>query len=111
MLWRPRFASANAILRWRQASASSASGSWPPGPSLFPANIIRDGQTLPFQQAWWISTLPGMRHPLIAFSLHFLSDGIREEHGPPVQMTLATCPCYRKDPDDDLPIRCPAATL
>lgn len=67
-------AAANAILI--EASLSFLGlGIMPPEPSL--GNIIRDGQ-LYLQQAWWISTLPGVVILLIALSLHFLSDGIRE---------------------------------
>ncbi|MEJ1158421.1 ABC transporter permease [Prosthecomicrobium sp. N25] len=67
-------AAANAILV--EASLSFLGlGIMPPEPSL--GNLIRDGQTY-LEQAWWISTLPGLVILLIAFSLHFLSDGIRE---------------------------------
>jgi peptide/nickel transport system permease protein len=51
----------------------------PPAPSL--GNIIRDGQ-LYLEQAWWISTMPGVVILLVALSLHFLSDGIREALDP-----------------------------
>jgi peptide/nickel transport system permease protein len=54
-------------------------GIMPPAPSL--GNIIRDGQTY-LEQAWWISTMPGLVILLIALSLHFLSDGIREALDP-----------------------------
>jgi len=78
MLVAASIASANAILV--EASLSFLGlGIMPPAPSL--GNIIRDGQTY-LQQAWWISTLPGIVILLIAFSLHFLSDGIREELDP-----------------------------
>jgi peptide/nickel transport system permease protein len=67
-------AAANAILV--EASLSFLGlGIMPPAPSL--GNIIRDGQ-LYLQQAWWISTMPGVVILAIALSLHFLSDGIRE---------------------------------
>lgn len=67
-------AAANAILV--EASLSFLGlGIMPPEPSL--GNIIRDGQTY-LEQAWWISTLPGVVILAIAMSLHFLSDGIRE---------------------------------
>lgn len=49
-------------------------GITPPSPSL--GNIIADGQNY-LQQAWWISTLPGVILLCITFSLHQLSDGIR----------------------------------
>jgi peptide/nickel transport system permease protein len=49
-------------------------GITPPAPSL--GNIIADGQNY-LQQAWWISTLPGVILLCITFSLHQLSDGIR----------------------------------
>lgn len=71
-------AAANAILV--EASLSFLGlGILPPAPSL--GNIIRDGQ-LYMQQAWWISTMPGVVILLIAISLHFLSDGIREALDP-----------------------------
>lgn len=67
-------AAANAILV--EASLSFLGlGIMPPAPSL--GNLIRDGQTY-LEQAWWISTLPGVVILAIAISLHFLSDGIRE---------------------------------
>lgn len=71
-------AAANAILV--EASLSFLGlGIMPPAPSL--GNIIRDGQ-LYLEQAWWISTMPGAVILLIAISLHFLSDAIREELDP-----------------------------
>lgn len=71
-------AAANAILI--EASLSFLGlGILPPEPSL--GNIIKDGQMY-LQQAWWISTLPGVIILLIAISLHFLSDGIREALDP-----------------------------
>lgn len=67
-------AAANAILV--EASLSFLGlGIMPPEPSL--GNVIRDGQTY-LEQAWWISTLPGVVILAIAIALHFLSDGIRE---------------------------------
>lgn len=78
MLVAASIASANAILV--EASLSFLGlGIMPPAPSL--GNIIRDGQTY-LQDAWWISTLPGIVILLIAFALHFLSDGAREELDP-----------------------------
>lgn len=78
MLVAASIASANAILV--EASLSFLGlGIMPPAPSL--GNIIRDGQTY-LQQAWWISTLPGVVILGIAFALHFLSDGVREELDP-----------------------------
>ena len=71
-------ASANAILV--EASLSFLGlGIMPPTPSL--GNIVRDGQQY-LEYAWWISTLPGAMILLIAMSLHFLSDGIREALDP-----------------------------
>ena len=71
-------ASANAILV--EASLSFLGlGLMPPAPCL--GNIIRGGQ-LYLQQAWWISTRPGVVILAIALSLHFLSDGIREALDP-----------------------------
>jgi len=78
MLVAGSIASANAILV--EASLSFLGlGIMPPAPSL--GNIIRDGQMY-LQEAWWISTLPGVVILMIAFSLHFLSDGAREELDP-----------------------------
>ncbi|MBW7461925.1 ABC transporter permease subunit, partial [Paenibacillus sepulcri] len=71
-------AAANAILI--EASLSFLGlGILPPEPSL--GNIIKDGQMY-LQQAWWISTLPGVVILLIAIYLHFLSDGNREALDP-----------------------------
>ena len=67
-------AAANAILVEAGLSFLGL-GIMPPAPSL--GNLIRDGQTY-LEQAWWISTLPGTVILLIAISLHFLSDGIRQ---------------------------------
>ena len=81
MLVAASIAAANAILV--EASLSFLGlGIMPPAPSL--GNIIRDGQTY-LEQAWWISTLPGAVILLIAMSLHFLSDGVREALDPRAQ--------------------------
>lgn len=78
MLVAASIAAANAILV--EASLSFLGlGIMPPAPSL--GNIIRDGQTY-LENAWWISTLPGAVILLIAISLHFLSDGVRETLDP-----------------------------
>jgi peptide/nickel transport system permease protein len=64
---------ANAILT--EASLSFLGlGVVQPEPSL--GNIIREGQMY-LQEAWWISTLPGLVIFAIAISLHLISDGIR----------------------------------
>lgn len=74
MLVAASIAAANAILI--EASLSFLGlGIMPPEPSL--GNVIRDGQIY-LEQAWWISTLPGVVILLIAVALHFLSDGVRE---------------------------------
>lgn len=74
MLVAASITAANAILV--EASLSFLGlGIMPPQPSL--GNIVRDGQTY-LEQAWWISTLPGVVILLIAIGLHFLSDGVRE---------------------------------
>jgi len=74
MLVAGSIAAANAILI--EASLSFLGlGIMPPEPSL--GNVVRDGQ-LYLEQAWWISTLPGVVILLIAIGLHFLSDGVRE---------------------------------
>ncbi|SEC82021.1 ABC transporter permease [Paenibacillus sp. GP183] len=71
-------AAANAILL--EASLSFIGlGIKLPEPSL--GNIIKEGQQY-LQQAWWISALPGLAIFLIAISLHFLSDGIRQKLDP-----------------------------
>lgn len=81
MLVAASIAAANAILV--EASLSFLGlGIMPPEPSL--GNIIRDGQTY-LENAWWISTLPGTVILLIAVSLHFLSDGVREALDPRTQ--------------------------
>ncbi len=78
MLVAASIAAANAILV--EASLSFLGlGIMPPVPSL--GNIIRDGQTY-LEQAWWISTLPGLVILAIAISFHFLSDGVREALDP-----------------------------
>ena len=68
------FTPANAILVEAGLSFLGL-GIMPPEPSL--GNLIRDGQSY-LEQAWWISTLPGVVILLIAIGLHFLSDGIRQ---------------------------------
>lgn len=74
MLVAASIAAANAILV--EASLSFLGlGIMPPAPSL--GNIVRDGQTY-LEQAWWISTLPGVVILIITIGLHFLSDGARE---------------------------------
>lgn len=74
MLVAASIAAANAILV--EASLSFLGlGIMPPSPSL--GNIVRDGQTY-LEQAWWISTLPGVVILVITIGLHFLSDGVRE---------------------------------
>lgn len=74
MLVAASIAAANAILI--EASLSFLGlGIMPPVPSL--GNIVRDGQAY-LEQAWWISTLPGVVILMIAIGLHFLSDGVRE---------------------------------
>jgi peptide/nickel transport system permease protein len=50
-----------------------------PHPSL--GNLIAEGR--PFlQNAWWISTMPGIAIALISVSLHLFSDGLREQLDP-----------------------------
>lgn len=74
MLVAASISAANAILV--EASLSFLGlGIMPPEPSL--GNLIREGQ-LYMEQAWWISTLPGVVILLIAVSFHFLSDGVRQ---------------------------------
>lgn len=74
MLVAASISAANAILV--EASLSFLGlGIMPPEPSL--GNLIREGQ-LYMEQAWWISTLPGVVILLIAISFHFLADGVRQ---------------------------------
>jgi peptide/nickel transport system permease protein len=69
---------ANAILT--EASLSFLGlGIVPPEPSW--GNIIREGQPY-LQNAWWISTFPGVAIVLVSLGLHFISDGIRESLDP-----------------------------
>lgn len=72
---------ANAILT--EASLSFLGlGIAPPEPSW--GNIIREGQ--PFiQNAWWISTFPGIAIVIVSLGLHFISDGVRESLDPSMQ--------------------------
>ena len=54
-------------------------GIMPPQPSL--GNLISEGR--PFlQDAWWISTIPGLAIALVSISLHLFSDGVREHLDP-----------------------------
>ncbi|HTE86670.1 MAG TPA: ABC transporter permease [Dehalococcoidia bacterium] len=54
-------------------------GITPPHPSL--GNLIAEGR--PFlQDAWWISTMPGIAIALVSVSLHLFSDGVREHLDP-----------------------------
>ena len=69
---------ANAILT--EASLSFLGlGIVPPEPSW--GNIIREGQPY-LQNAWWISTFPGVAIVLVSVGLHFVSDGVRESLDP-----------------------------
>jgi peptide/nickel transport system permease protein len=69
---------ANAILV--EASLSFLGlGVVPPEPSW--GNIINEGRPY-LEQAWWISTFPGLAIALVAFSLHLLSDGLRQNLDP-----------------------------
>lgn len=78
MLVAASITAANAILT--EASLSFLGlGITPPAPSL--GNIIREGQMY-LQEAWWISTLPGLVIFTVAVSLHLMSDGIREVMDP-----------------------------
>jgi peptide/nickel transport system permease protein len=69
---------ANAILT--EASLSFLGlGIVPPEPSW--GNIIREGQPY-LENAWWISTFPGVAIVAVSLGLHFISDGIRESLDP-----------------------------
>ena len=69
---------ANAILI--EASLSFLGlGVVPPNPSW--GNIINDGRPY-LEQAWWISTFPGLAIAAVAFALHLLSDGLRQSMDP-----------------------------
>ncbi len=72
---------ANAILT--EASLSFLGlGISPPTPSW--GNIIREGQPY-IQNAWWISTFPGLAIVVVSLGLHFVSDGVRESLDPSMQ--------------------------
>lgn len=51
----------------------------PPNPSL--GNLVSEGRQY-LQDAWWISTIPGLVIALVSIGLHLLSDGIRESLDP-----------------------------
>ncbi|MCC7365108.1 MAG: ABC transporter permease [Dehalococcoidia bacterium] len=51
----------------------------PPDPSL--GNLVSEGRQY-LQDAWWISTIPGLVIALVSISLHLFSDGIREHLDP-----------------------------
>lgn len=51
----------------------------PPDPSL--GNLVSEGREY-LQDAWWISTIPGLVIALVSVSLHLFSDGIREHLDP-----------------------------
>ncbi|HMO53539.1 MAG TPA: ABC transporter permease [Tepidiformaceae bacterium] len=69
---------ANAILA-EAALSFLGLGLVPPEPSL--GNLIADGREY-LREAWWISTLPGLVIVIVSISLHFFSDGIRENLDP-----------------------------
>ena len=69
---------ANAILA-EAALSFLGLGLVPPEPSL--GNLISDGREY-LREAWWISTLPGLLIVIVSISLHFFSDGIRENLDP-----------------------------
>lgn len=54
-------------------------GITPPQPSL--GNLISEGRPY-LQNAWWISTIPGLAIAVVSISLHLFSDGIREHLDP-----------------------------
>jgi peptide/nickel transport system permease protein len=51
----------------------------PPNPSL--GNLVSEGRQY-LQDAWWISTIPGLVIAVVSIGLHLLSDGIREHLDP-----------------------------
>lgn len=51
----------------------------PPAPSL--GNLVSEGRQY-LQEAWWISTIPGLVVAVVAVGLHLLSDGLREHLDP-----------------------------
>jgi peptide/nickel transport system permease protein len=69
---------ANAILA-EAALSFLGLGITPPQPSL--GNLVSDGRPY-LQNAWWISTLPGLVVAVVSVSLHLISDGVREELDP-----------------------------
>jgi peptide/nickel transport system permease protein len=69
---------ANAIIL--EASLSFLGlGIVPPNPSW--GNIINDGRAY-LDNAWWISTFPGLAIALVTVGLHLFSDGIRQNLDP-----------------------------
>lgn len=51
----------------------------PPDPSL--GNLVSEGRQY-LQDAWWISTIPGLVIAAVSVALHLFSDGIREHLDP-----------------------------
>jgi peptide/nickel transport system permease protein len=51
----------------------------PPAPSL--GNLVSDGRHY-LQEAWWISTIPGLMVGVASMGLHLLSDGLRQKLDP-----------------------------
>ncbi|MFN0094007.1 MAG: ABC transporter permease [Dehalococcoidia bacterium] len=51
----------------------------PPDPSL--GNLVSEGRQY-LQDAWWISTIPGLVIAMVSVALHLFSDGIREQLDP-----------------------------
>lgn len=51
----------------------------PPAPSL--GNLVNEGREV-LQEAWWVSTIPGLMVAIISVGLHFLSDGLRQRLDP-----------------------------
>jgi peptide/nickel transport system permease protein len=51
----------------------------PPAPSL--GNLVSEGRQY-LQQAWWISTVPGLMVAVVSLGLHLMSDGLRQKLDP-----------------------------
>jgi peptide/nickel transport system permease protein len=51
----------------------------PPAPSL--GNLVSEGRQY-LQEAWWISTVPGLMVAVVSVGLHLLSDGLRQKLDP-----------------------------
>jgi peptide/nickel transport system permease protein len=51
----------------------------PPAPSL--GNLVSEGRQY-LQEAWWISTVPGLMVAVVSVGLHLVADGLRQKLDP-----------------------------